>query len=72
MLPTAAAAQDWNAEQFAAWLRDDLKFEALAGVTLAEGVDGAMASEMDKDDWKELGISGLKAAKIMSQLKKLV
>ena len=49
-----------------------MKFEALAGVTLAEGVDGAMASEMDKDDWKELGISGLKAAKIMSQLKRLV
>ena len=72
-LPTGAAnAQGWNAEQFAAWLRDGLNFEAFADVALAEGVDGAMAVEMDKDDWKELGISGLKAAKIISQLKKLV
>jgi hypothetical protein len=31
-----------------------------------------MAVEMDKDDWKELGMSGLKAAKIISQLKQLV
>ena len=49
-----------------------MKFEALAGVTLAEGVDGAMAVEMDKDDWKELGASGVKASKIVAQLGKLV
>ena len=49
-----------------------MKFEALADMASTEGVNGAMEVEMDKDDWKELGISGLKAAKIISQLKKLV
>jgi hypothetical protein len=35
-------------------------------------VDGATATEMDKDDWKELGVTGFKAAKVVAQLKKLV
>ena len=37
----------------------------------ADEVDGAMAIEMGKDEWKELGASGLKAAKIVSELEKL-
>ena len=49
-----------------------MKFDDVADAVLAEGVDGAMVLEMDKDEWKELGTSGLKAAKIVSQLKKLV
>jgi uncharacterized phosphosugar-binding protein len=45
---------------------------AVADAVLAEGgVDGAAALEMDKDGWKELGASAVKAAKIISQLKKL-
>ena len=73
MPPTVSpGVQDWSDQQVAAWLRDVLKFEALADAALAEGLDGAMAAEMDKDDWKELGTSGLKAAKIVSQLKRLV
>eukprot|EP01043_Picozoa_sp_COSAG02_P070775 COSAG02_NODE_12667_length_1512_cov_1.455060_2_plen_71_part_00 len=31
-------------------------------------VDGAIAMEMDMDDWKELGISGFQAAKIHAGL----
>ena len=44
----------------------------LPDVAAAAGeVDGSTAIEMDKDDWKELGASGIKAAKIVGQLKKL-
>eukprot|EP01043_Picozoa_sp_COSAG02_P074838 COSAG02_NODE_15162_length_1198_cov_1.003640_1_plen_237_part_00 len=69
---TSSGVQDWSDQQVAAWLRDVLKFDDVADAVLAEGVDGAMVLEMDKDEWKELGTSGLKAAKIVSQLKKLV
>ena len=69
---TSSGVQDWSDQQVAAWLRDVLKFDDVADAVLAEGVDGAMVLEMDKDEWKELGTSGLKAAKIVSQVKKLV
>ena len=49
-----------------------MKFEDVAQVATEQGVDGATATEMDKDDWKELGVSGFKAAKVVAQLKKLV
>jgi hypothetical protein len=42
------------------------------GKALIPGLDGATALEMVRDDWIELGASGLKAAKIVAQLKKLV
>ena len=71
--PTAASGvQDWGDQQVAAWLRDVLKFEDVAQVVTAHGVDGATATEMIRDDWVELGVSGFKAAKIVGQLKKLV
>ena len=44
----------------------------MADAALEEGVDGATAVEMDKEGWKELGASAVKAAKIVAQLKKLV
>ena len=36
----------------------------------ADRVDGAMAAEMDKNDWKQLGCSGLQSARVVSALKK--
>eukprot|EP01043_Picozoa_sp_COSAG02_P010791 COSAG02_NODE_387_length_23294_cov_52.630610_13_plen_1964_part_00 len=64
--------QNWSEEDLATWLRDVMKLETVANAMLAEGgVDGAAALMMDKDDWKSLGASGLKASKIMSQLSKL-
>ena len=44
----------------------------MADKAAEEGVDGATALVMDKDDWKELGASGVKASKIIAQLGKLV
>ena len=68
----SSGVEGWTEQQIASWLRDELKFDAVADAVLAESVDGAMAIEMIREDWVELGASGLKAAKIVSQLKKLV
>ena len=71
--PTASSGvEGWTEHQVAGWLRDVLKFEDVAQVATEQGVDGATATEMDKDDWKELGVTGFKAAKVVAQLKKLV
>ena len=69
---SGAELQDWSDQQVAAWLRDVLKFEDVAQVVMEQGVDGATATEMIRDDWVELGVSGFKAAKVVAQLKKLV
>ena len=34
-------------------------------------VDGLTAVDLEKEDWKELGASGVQATKIMAHLKKL-
>jgi hypothetical protein len=34
-------------------------------------IDGATAVEMDKDDWKELGATGVQAARMVGAVKKL-
>ena len=70
-LVVGSGAGAWSETQLVAWLRD-MKLDAVADAAAAEeGVDGAMALEMDKEAWKELGASALKAAKIVSSLKKL-
>lgn len=71
--PTAASGvHDWTEHQVAAWLRDVMKLGDVAEVVVEERVDGATALVMDKDDWKELGASGVKASRIVAQLGKLV
>ena len=74
MPPTVSSGvQDWSDQQVAAWLRDVMKLGNIADAALVEGgLDGATTLEMVRDDWIELGASGLKAAKIVAQLKKLV
>jgi hypothetical protein len=70
-LVVGSGAGAWSEMQLVAWLRD-MKLDAVADAAAAEeGVDGAMALEMDKEAWKELGASALKAAKIVSSLKRL-
>ena len=64
--------KSWSEHQLATWIRDVLKFEDVAQVVTEHGVDGATATQMDKDDWKELGVSGFKAAKAVAQVEKLV
>eukprot|EP01043_Picozoa_sp_COSAG02_P012061 COSAG02_NODE_457_length_21950_cov_35.452794_19_plen_228_part_00 len=68
----SSGVNTWSKEQLVAWLRDVQKLGDVADKAAEEGVDGATALVMDKDDWKELGASGVKASKIIAQLGKLV
>ena len=61
----------WTVEQVATWLRDSFKLENVAASAEAEEITGELAIAMDKNDWGELGCSGLKATKVMTALKKL-
>ena len=56
----------------AAWLRDKMKMSHVADAAISEEVDGVTAKEMDKPEWKELGASGVQAAKIVGRLKLLM
>ena len=72
--PTTPAINDassWGVAQFAEWLRSEMKLQGVADAAVDEGVDGMTALEMEKSDWKELGASGIQAAKIVANLKKL-
>lgn len=64
------SSQKWKAARAERWLAKEMGLPDVAAAAAGE-VDGSTAIEMDKDDWKELGASGIKAAKIVGQLKKL-
>ena len=63
--------QHWSEARLVEWLRDDMKLGDLATAAAEEGVDGKTALEMDKEDWKDLGASGIKASKVIANLKSL-
>ena len=54
-----------------AWLASELGLDEVAAGAEAAEIDGATALEMDKEDWKELGATGIQSAKIVGALKKL-
>jgi hypothetical protein len=62
--------RDWSNAELVDWLRDVLGLAAVADGALREGIDGAMAAEMLRSDWIELGASGLKAAKIITEVRR--
>ena len=63
--------QDWSVAQIVSWIAETMKLPAVAEAAAQEEVDGATAIEMGKEEWKELGSSGVKAAKLVGALKKL-
>jgi hypothetical protein len=62
----------WTAARVEAWLTTALALPAVALAARGNGVDGGTVIEADKEDWKELGASGMQASKIMSEIKKLL
>ena len=62
--------RDWSNAELVDWLRDVLGLAAVADGALREGIDGAMAAEMLRSDWIELGASGLKVAKIITEVRR--
>jgi hypothetical protein len=63
---------NWSAQEVLKWLRYEMKASpAVISAAEEEEVSGAMLGEMDKDDWKSLGASGLASAKIVAAVRKL-
>eukprot|EP01048_Picozoa_sp_COSAG05_P006420 COSAG05_NODE_415_length_10036_cov_4.015397_2_plen_752_part_00 len=58
---------DWTVVQVEGWLRAEMQLDGLADAAIKEKVDGKMAMVMTREDWIELGATGLKAAKLVSQ-----
>ena len=64
--------QSWSVVQLGAWLTTEMKLADVAKAAIAEEVDGVTALEMVREDWIDLGASGIKASKIIGTLKKLI
>ena len=64
--------RDWSSQELGSWLSDAMNLPSLADAAMAEAVDGATAGAMQNADWKELGASGLQAAKVVGALAKMV
>ena len=62
----------WDKATLSAWLTASGLPAALGAMSVEAGVDGGTAIEMEKADWKELGMTGLQASKIVSAVKKLL
>lgn len=62
---------DWTVSQLTVWVHEEMGLPVVADAAAEEKVDGATAMEMDKEDWKELGSTGVQAAKLVATLKKL-
>ena len=62
--------REWTTAEIVAWLRDVLSLPMVADGALREAVDGSMAVEMQRSDWVELGASGLKSAKLITEVRR--
>ena len=69
---TAPSISDWSVDQLANWLEEKFKLEEVAKSAREEEVTGSDAAEFDKDAWKELGASAVKAGKIVAAIKKML
>jgi hypothetical protein len=71
---TSPAAQtsplQWSVSELTVWLRDSMELPAVADAAAGEKLDGATAIEMDTNAWKELGSTGVNAAKLVATLKR--
>ncbi len=67
---TSRALSLWSVKELEKYVRSVLGLAAVAGEINRQRVDGAMAVEMSKGEWKDMGATGLEAARIVSALKK--
>ena len=72
-LPSPALTQTgaWSSGQLASFLAgDEVSLPSVAAAAAAAGLDGAAALALDKAGWRELGASGLQAAKLKARFLK--
>ena len=62
---------DWNVDEVANWLRDVMELNDIATAATEAEIDGAEVVELDKECWKDLGATPIKAAKLVAAVKKL-
>jgi hypothetical protein len=67
---TGRALHLWSVKELEKYVASVLGLPGLAAEIEGQRVDGAMAVEMSKAEWKEMGATGLEAARIVSALKK--
>ena len=68
----ASSLLNWSPKEVVKWLRYEIRASpAVISAAEQEEVSGAMLGEMDKEDWKSLGASGLASAKIVAAVRKL-
>ena len=60
----------WGVEALSAWVTTVLDLGSIGGAIAQAEVDGATALEMLREDWVELGATGLQAAKVIGGLKR--
>ena len=75
--PQAATMQHqsleaWDVAAVSDWINSDMGLAEVADAVTQHGVDGATAAEMLREDWKEVGASGLESAKLTAAVKKLL
>lgn len=70
LVPDGPVAE-WTVEELASYIENELGMKQLATAATSEQVDGAMALEMIRPDWQELGASGLKTSRVISALRRL-
>jgi hypothetical protein len=66
-----SALMGWDVAKVSQWLAENKVDASIIETAKEEGVDGSMLAVMDKSDWKELGVSGLKATKLIAKAKQV-
>ena len=71
---TSLSFSSCSVAELSAWLTTTIKNIPQSILSEIENneVDGSVAIELDKNDWKELGLSGLQSAKVIAGIKKLL
>ena len=61
----------WDVLAVSEWIVSELGLPGVAAAVTQHAVDGATAAVMLREDWREVGASGLESAKLISAVKKL-
>ena len=67
---TRTQVRAWSAAELAAWFGSNGLGEVVARPVLDENISGEVALELDKEDWKEQGLSGVVATRVLVLLQK--
>lgn len=60
----------WDVPAVSEWITSELGLPGVAAAVTQHAVDGATAAVMLREDWREVGASGLESAKLIAAVKK--